>query len=340
MTSSAPAEPQNRPSNRGGWITLLLLANLGVAIWAVVSILDTQRTLDARLVKLEQRVRQNGYESTSDFEGHGFLALLDHLQYWAPWLQKTTMGSSERFNVETRVQDIVESMALLPDAFPQIATVLKENPAGGDADSADETRKWLLVAAQRAAPEKAVEILAAVVEGKDMDVSLRLRRFATDQLLKSAPERVGKILHELLSRDPSRRRSNQTEAAAIRSKQMFHFIDAYVASKHPDAEKTLVRILMKTEYFDPMTVQRCVEALGQAKTRSAASRIQKLYWQQAPVPGQVPNPIFRRKCMEAVVQILGQEAVPFLREIDKRESDASIQARLRELKNELDFTAK
>ena len=101
-----------------------------------------------------------------------------------------------------------------------------------------------------------------------------------------------------------------------------------------------LRMLTRTEYYETITVQRCVEALGRMKSKMSASRIQELFWQQAPIPGQVPNPLFRRKCMIAVVEALGEDAVTFLKKVDRQESDAGIRAKLNDYKKQFDFSDK
>ena len=261
---------------------------------------------------MERVVRLTGYEMTTKYEGKGFNALLDHLQFWAPWLRKSKPGMG-RFFVEERVDDIVETMSFLPDAYPQIESAFLSVDTNAGDTAGDEVRRWLLVAAHAAAPKKGIELMARVLEGKDIEVGLPLRRFTAGQLLQIDKDRAGAILHELLLAAMKSGASGRLGSQGLHPQQVFHYVDDYVASGHKEVERTLIKILQKTEYHDNFTIQRCVEHLGQMKSRSAVSRIKKLFWQQAPIPGQIPNPIFRRKCMIAIVDTIGAEAVPFLR---------------------------
>mgnify|MGYP006897520669 CR=1 FL=1 len=67
------------------------------------------------LAKLREQSDQLGQtidllrmEQTSQYEGHGFHALMDHLTYWAPQLQKISTASNEFYDVVGRVERIVE----------------------------------------------------------------------------------------------------------------------------------------------------------------------------------------------------------------------------------------
>ena len=102
-------------------------------------------------------------------------------------------------------------------------------------------------------------------------------------------------------------------------------------------ENTLLRILGDTQYYDTITVQKSVQALGELKSVAAVERIQKLYRQQSPIPGQIPNALFRMKCLIAVVNTLGADAREFLREVDLVEKDTAIRARLNDYKKQFNY---
>jgi hypothetical protein len=342
MTTNPTSDAPNPARLIPGLLVALLIANLAGTAYLVHDAHATRDELDGRLRALQHSVREWGYFATAKYEGAGFLLLLEHLQYWAPWLEKSKPGSDDRFFVDERMKDIVETMSFLPDASAQIESAfLAEQSVGGDATTNDELRKWLLIAALSADPPKGKDLLARVLRGKEFAVSLRLRRFAASELLLADKKIAGEILHELLAEkhtNPSQRAGSQTPG--LHPKQLFNYIDDYVATGHPEVERTLLRMLTRTEYYETITVQRCVEALGRMKSVMSANRIKALFWQQAPVPGQVPNPLFRRKCMVAVVEALGQDAVPFLKEVDVKEVDAGIRAKLNDYKKQFDFADK
>ena len=318
-------------------IVALLAVNVGGIAWLIQESRALRTDANTRLTAVERTLRLMRIELTTPYEGLGFLALMEHLEYWAPWLGKSKPGTSDRFFVDERIDEIVETMSFLPDAYAQIENAfLSVDANAGDTPADTEVRRWLLIAAHSADPQKGVDLLARVLEQKDLEVSPRLRRFAASELLQVDKARAGAILHQLLL--AAIQRGGGRPSSGLHRQQVFNYIDDYVATGHPSVEKTLIRLLQKTEYHETITVQRCVEALGRMKSKSAVSRIKKLYWQQAPVAGQIPNPIFRRKCMIAVVEAIGAEAVPFLKEIDRRESDAGIRAKLNDYKKQFDFS--
>ncbi len=322
-------------------IVALLAVNLGAMTWLVRESHGMRTETNTRMTAVERTLRLLRMELTTPLEGKGFLALMEHLEFWAPWLGKAKPGTSDRFFVDERVDEIVETMSFLPDAYAQIeAAFLSVNANAGDSTAGDEVRRFLLIAAHAADPQKGVDLLARVLEHKDLEISLHLRRFAASELFQADKARAGAIIHELLMAAIKRGAPGRPggQSGDLHRQQVFNYIDDYVASGHADIEKTLIKFLQTTEYHTPITIQRCVEALGRMKSRAAVSRIKTLFWQQAPVPGQIPNPIFRRKCMMAVVEAIGAEAVPFLKEIDRRESDTGIRARLNEYKKEFDFS--
>jgi hypothetical protein len=340
-TNPTPTPPS--PRRRGtALLAVLLVANLAGTVFLAIDSRASRDAVQGRLGELQHAFKELHYLTTSQYPGSGFLALLEHLQYWAPWLEKGKPGTEDRFFVTKRIDDIVETMSFLPDAYSQIeAAFLDEQSVGGDATTNDEMRKWLLVAALTADPEKGRDLLARVLRSEEFEVSLRLRKFASSELLQADKKRAGEILHKLLvaeNTSPTQRPGAQTRG--LHRKQLFNYIDDYVATGHPEVESTLVRMLKKTENYETITVQRCVVALGNLKSKIAVSTIKKLFRQQSPIPGQIPNPLFRRKCMIAVVQALGQDAVPFLKEIDRVESDNGIRAKLNEYKKQFDFSEK
>lgn len=315
---------------------VLVLVNLFAIAYLVYGFERMADTVSARLSVLEQTVRLSRLEAISSHEGLGFNACLEHLQYWAPKLQETSRGTVEFFDVEERVEDTVETMALIDGAYDQIERVLTSGFAADEVTTNDEVRKWLLFAAQTADPVRGRKLLARVARADDLVLSSRLRVIAMHELLKIDKKLTGELLHEILTSESASGRpirpGDQSRPKRGRQQQFFNFIDTYVASGHKDVEKTLTRILTKPIYYDTITLQKCVEALGTMKARNAMSIVQRLYWQPAPIPGQVPNPLFRMKCFVAVMDTMGAQAKDFMREVDVQERDTSIRRKLNEYK--------
>ncbi|MEE2887284.1 MAG: hypothetical protein VX951_07615 [Planctomycetota bacterium] len=89
---------------------------------------------------------------------------------------------------------------------------------------------------------------------------------------------------------------------------------------------------------DLLTLQACTKFLGQRKVRPAVAQLKALYWDQhTPHAGQVPNPLFRMKLLNAVVEIEGQNAKEFLVEVDRKEGNTAIRNRLNELRKQISF---
>ncbi|MCA8956410.1 MAG: hypothetical protein KDC87_10075, partial [Planctomycetes bacterium] len=140
-------------------------------------------------------------------------------------------------------------------------------------------------------------------------------------------------LHDLLTRDLT------APASGKRSPSHLHprFIEDFAATGHEGVAKLLQRIIQRPE-VEPFTVQTCVVLLGKMKCVDAARRIQELYREnKSGAFGRVPNPGFRRRVVDAVVEILGPGSAEFLREVDRTESDVGLRKRLDDLRKEIRF---
>ena len=312
--------------NRTDTPTALLVAIAGGIAATLVTLLWVRSDLDRRMTHLETSVDLFRYERTSQFEGIGFNALLEHLQYWSPYLQSADPGYAELFEIPARVRRIVATMASQPGAFEQITEAL-EGDRYGAGPSEDETRKWLLQAAITADPERGRDLYARYVEAVEVTPTPRLRKIAAQQLFMADKARVGEILAGVLRASLE---SEETQANRL----IPDFIDLYDHSEHPDAEIILQRILGRAVDYDLITVQKCIEALGRRKCQDAVDRIMELYWRQDPSP--FPNPIFRIKCLEAVTDILKDtdrdSLRSFIDEVDIREGSVTVRAKLEEIK--------
>lgn len=319
----------------------LLVVGLGIITLAMRSELTSLRTESDKLRFAIDLLR---HEATSQYEGKGFNALLDHLTYWGPQLQKANDSTLEFFQVEKRVQDVVDIMGQLPNVYPQIAAILREGGVTAeDPTTNDEIRKWLLRAAYASDPEKGQGLYAELLRADRDDVSARLRRIAVQALFEINKQLTGEILHEILNNENAKgiQRPGAQDSTASRRRgkqpQFYNFIDYYVASDHPAINTTLMQILNRPEH-DLLTLQACAKYLGKRKVLRAVSRLKALYWEQhTPNAGRIPNPLFRMKLLNAVIEIEGSKAKDFLQDVDKKEGNPAIRTRLNELRKDFSF---
>ena len=336
--------PNSRPLRLTGLIASLILLTLvtlglGASNWTMREEVSQLREQSRELKFSIDLLR---YESTSHYEGKGFNALLDHLTYWAPQLQTSNKGTVEFYKVEDRVENVVEIMGQLRDVFPQIETVLRQGGiTAEDPATDDEIRKWLLRAAHAANPDKGKALYAELLRAARPGVSSRMRMIAVTALFDTDKKLTGEILHEILSNENARgiQRPGAQTARARRGQQpqFYNFINYYVASGHPDIDKTLMQILDRPEH-DLLTLQACTKFLGERKVRPASKRMKALYWDQHSAhAGKVPNPLFRMKLLNAIAEIEGADAAEFLKDVDRKEGDKGIRNRLNELRKQISF---
>ena len=163
-------------------VLTVLLLGLGFAIWTLRSEVTGLRRQSDQLKFAVDLLR---YEATSQYEGKGFNALLDHLTYWAPQLQTANDGTLEFYKIEKRVEDLVDTMGQLPDVYQQIDAALRDGGVTAeDPATDDEIRKWLLRAAHAANPDKGKALYAELLIADRIDVSGRLRRIAVQALFE------------------------------------------------------------------------------------------------------------------------------------------------------------
>lgn len=327
-----------RPTSPNRWLlpalNLVLLgavASLLVANWYAMR--GSRQQLD-RLVHTVDLLR---WESLTEFEGLGFNALLEGLTRWAPELQKSDRTTTQFAAIEGKMQNITSTMAWLPDGFQQVENAfLQGGAATDDPATNDEIRKWLLIAAQKADPGRAEDLLAKVLSADEVESTTRLRKFAAEELVLADKARAGELLHRILHEEsssgvspPGGRQLSPHKRKLRRS--YFTFVELYAATGHVAIEKTLLQILAR-QSDDQMTIQTAVEALGQHGTARAAPQLIELYWRPRPGAGAIGTPLLRAKCLDAVVALLGAESADFLREVDAKETDPGIRAKLNEYK--------
>jgi hypothetical protein len=315
---------------RRGLTGLLSSVALG-AILVIVTILLVTTGRDLR--ELKQTVDLLRYESTSQYDGVGFNALLDHLQYWGRTMERADPATVQWFDTEARVNSIVASMAMLDGGFDQIQAALAVDSvaiAGGRTD--DETRKWLLRAAYGSDHDRGKELFARYLAADEYKPTNRLRLFAATELFSVDRTRAGEILAQILSGTPDSIDGDQSRRALDPN-----LIDLFAESGHKDVDLILQRILGRAVHYELIPVQKCIEALGRRGCVDAVEQIMELYKSQGPTLD--PSPTFRVKCLDAVVDILRdrdrERLGEFIAQVDLTEASLTVRARLEEHKRAL-----
>lgn len=187
--------------------------------------------------------------------------------------------------------------------------------------------KNLLDASVAVDPAAGTLLLKEVLLGQRLP-SPRVRWYAADKLNQTDRPLAQSLLRQVL-RTESARGFNPDHAnaypgatipdqAALSGSGFVNFVLKYVDSKDPQMEDTLLMVVGRSEH-DRSTVQECVKALGLAHSTKAVPVIEKLY-KNPPLNQQ--DPIFLGYCLEALVDIQGAEAKPFLeRELADASSD-------------------
>jgi hypothetical protein len=249
--------------------------------------------------------------------------LLERLRVYAPLV----------VNARTTQPDVamaLREMQAVLDAFEATGTdasqpVQRRFDELQPKEAFDEMR-WLIEALVRCDRPAGIELARAVLAGEKKP-NARLRWAAANVLLRFdrplAQRELRRILRTETSRgvDPDRAASYGSGAmdpAAIAVAGFHNFVGLYLHSEDPELEETLLLVLARAGQ-DVATLQETIEVLGERRAVRAQKRIEELYRNP---PGAQQNPIFLNKCLDALVAILGDKAIPFLEaELPKAEHE-------------------
>ncbi|MBK8976515.1 MAG: hypothetical protein IPM29_11410 [Planctomycetes bacterium] len=347
MTATPPPPTTPRPPRANAILVLCalnLLTLAGLAALIATRLAPELRgelaATRARLERVEEQLRLARLEARST--GQGPAALIEQIAHWAPDLQSSATPEPQLREIRARLDDILEAVgALGPDAFDAFVARLATGATAGDQQLDDETRKWILKAAVRADRARGLPLLAEVVRGNRFAPSARLRFFAADELRELDRELAGQALRQVLQVEsaagltrqppPGLAPEYERHIGTERFPEFYNLIYRYVACGDPDCAATLQMILGRAEH-DRLTYQECIRHLGQLRCRDAVPRIQELYHE---LPRREFAPLFQTTCLQAVADILGAEACPWLQD-ELRNADVEIVAnKLRELIKQL-----
>jgi HEAT repeat protein len=176
--------------------------------------------------------------------------------------------------------------------------------------------KQLLEAAYRVDPKQGTQLVQDVLLGLKLPAP-RLRWYAAHILTERDKPLAQQLLRRVLETESYRGVNPERAAAqnlpipdlaAVAQTGFNNFVTAYVRTDDPKMEDTLLQVLGRVEH-DAITIQECIEALGTRRCARAVDPIKKLY-RDPPLHQQ--NPLFLVKCVDAISEILGEEARPWL----------------------------
>jgi hypothetical protein len=247
-------------------------------------------------------------------EGKGAHALLEKLQALAPELATSLRTKPHYTWADQEMQATKRAIASIgADAWPLMRARFDQLDPKKDYDEAKHVLD-ALIAADRT---RGVELTADVLRGR-VKPNPRLRWWAADLLLANDLPLAQLVLRQILTTESSRgmdpNRAAATggvlDPAAIATQGFSNFVSRYVRSNDPEMNDVLLQLLVRQD-SDLVTVQDCIEILGERKDPRAVAHIERLY--QNP-PGAQLNPLFLNKCIDALVAIQGDGARGFLEE--------------------------
>lgn len=336
MTAAATPPPSRSPLPLV--LAAALLALAGAVVWlgfevaalrtAATKASDTVDRVYAEVTRM--RLEQNA-------TGKGAQALLEKLHTFAPLVASARTTQPDFENAKKEIQAIQRAFTSLgADAqrpvLDRIAQLKPENDF--------EELKWLLdiyVGIDRVA---GLKMLEQVLLGYQLPHA-RLRWHAANALLAADRELAQITLRRVLTTESSRgvdiNRLAAYPGATVPDKAAFatqgfnNFVIAYARSEDPQLEDTLLMVIGRTQ-DDKITVQECVKILGARGCKKAVPVIEKLYREP---PLQQEDPIFLNYCLEALVDIQGAEAQPFLQAALPKAASETVTKRIEFLLNKI-----
>lgn len=297
---------------------LLLAAAAGALAYATLAVARRAAGLDDRLIAIERQLAVLGAEVTrfrieQRADGKGPQALLEVLRVYAPYSSSARVTDPDRKMAEEQIEAVLRAFgALGQDALgPVLARFQQLDP-----EQHFDELKLLLRAASKCDPERGRHLTVDVLRGV-VKPHPRLRWVAADLLLNLDPQLAQRVLREILLTESSRGPDPDLavayglpmmDPAAVATTGFSNFVVHYLRSQDPATEDTLLQVLFRTGQDLP-TLQLVIEELGKRKAVRAQQRIEELY-RKPPVISD--NPLFLNKCIDALVEIRGKDAVGWL----------------------------
>ncbi|HET6198442.1 MAG TPA: hypothetical protein VFE12_21940, partial [Acetobacteraceae bacterium] len=296
----------------------------------VSALSDRAQTAEATLEKVLGEVTRTRIEQSVN--GQGINALIEKIAAYAPILIEAHVAKPDYEAAKREMDAVLRAVqAIGADAFgPLQERLLKADP------QKDITlQKLLLDAALRADPARGKQLAVKLVEGFQVPTSPPLRWYAGNKLVEADQPLARQTLRNILGYesnrgiDPQHAPPGWTPGLTNNSSGFYNFISIYLRSADPQAEETLLMVLGRAEH-DMATLQECITALGDMKSKQAARPIESLYRNPPSF-----NPMFQNRCLDALASILGKDACPLFSEELKHQTQDLVVKRLQLLMRDL-----
>ncbi|MFK7742044.1 MAG: hypothetical protein AB8H80_17140 [Planctomycetota bacterium] len=321
--TTSPAQPAARPAGKSAWPPLLVLTLCvlgGLTFLGLRTEKHAQEQAE-RLADVETQLEGLLGEVTrlrieQSSEGRGPAALLEKLATYAPLTSNSRVTEPDYRNAKKELAAIVRAFEATDkqSAWQAVTARLREADPQKDFDEI----KWLLEIALRLDKEPGKEIAKKILLGQRMPFP-RMRWWAAELLIDHDVELARTLLRTILRNetsrgvDPSRAHAygmTLPDPAAYATTGFNNFVQLYLRSKDPKTDETLIMVLGRFEH-DKITLQDCVKALGERRSKKAVDTIKKLFDNP---PFRQQDFFFLRYCAQAVADIEGIDAVPWLEE--------------------------
>jgi len=253
-------------------------------------------------------------EQTASAKGPA--GLLEKLATYSPMLSSASVTEPDYQSARSEMNAILRAFETIgDDAWKPV----RDRIEALDPSKNYDELKWLLEAAVAVNEKAGIDLARTVLLGLEKP-SPRLRWYAADLLLRERKQLAQVALRQILLTESSRGINHERamaygaalpDPAAFATTGFHNFVTKYTRSDDAKMADTLLMVIGRSEH-DLITVQECIEALGKLECERAVNAIEKLYRNP---PGFSHNPLFQIRCIDALVNIQGEAARPFLEEV-------------------------
>jgi len=338
MTAPAPARPSLIPP-LAAFAAAAAALFAGLALWRAGNQLAELQTAErANAAVLQQvlgEVTRMRLEQSAGSKGPQ--ALLEKLRTYAPLLASARTAQPDYESAKKEMDAILRAFGTLgADAWKPIQERLAQLKPDKDYDEISQLLRAGLAADHAAGVMQLKEVLL----GHQLP-AMRLRWFAARVLTDADKPLAQNLLRQVLLTESSKG-FDATHAAAypgavipdraaMSESGFSNFVVAYARTEDSKLDETLLMVIGRNEH-DRVTVQECVKVLGSRRCERAVPAIEKLYKDP---PLQQEDPIFLNYCLDALVDIQGEAAKPFLEAALPNATTEAVSKRIQFLLNKI-----
>ena len=280
-----------------------------------------QDALSTEVARLADAVQALRFEKPA---GNTLGTILEHLKYWSGKMEQYGNSVVEKPRIEAHIKEGMEALAGLgANATGAIEETFLAN------STTDDELRWRLLKVLCQLDKARGQKLAERCLRRQVSVTPRLRVLAADELLALDGRQAGEVLKQVLTTEYHRSTRPPLPGEPLQPREdpgFYNFVIRFLQSSYPGKEGVLLELLHAT-HQDLMTLNEVVGGLAAQKSRDAVPKIQEYFEARDRHP--FSSPLFRRRCAQALVEILGQDACPYLREQFVAETDETVK-RVRE----------